>query len=78
MIDDRIAFTFKKVEEHAALNQWSVLGFYFANEGLGESVSDPAKANTPILIKRLVAQVGPEVSFFAVRSVHHKPHNEAC
>lgn len=55
-----------KVEEHAALNQWEVLGFYFANEGLGDPSVDPAKANVPILIKRLISQAGPEVSFFAV------------
>ncbi|KAK9899850.1 hypothetical protein P389DRAFT_192153 [Cystobasidium minutum MCA 4210] len=54
------------VEEHAALNQWTILGFYFAHEGLGEVPTDPAKANVPILVKRLAAQAGPEVTFFAL------------
>lgn len=58
-----------QVEEHAALNEWTVRGFYFANEGLGEIPNDPAKANVPILIKRLIAQAGPEVAFFAVGSL---------
>lgn len=58
-----------QVEEHAALNEWTVRGFYFANEGLGETPNDPAKANVPILIKRLIAQAASEVAFFAVSSL---------
>jgi len=61
-----------QVEEYAALKTWTVLGFYFANEGLGELTPlDPTKIQIPILVKRLQAQAGPDVSFFAVRMIPH-------